>query len=251
MASNAPQGPPSNKQRAQNFLVYGFLLSVALHLLIGPFVKFQKTQVEEEKVSVIKRDVIPTPPPTPPPTPKPTPTPPPTPPPKETPPPEKHTPQPEQPKIKINTAKTTATKGTGSEAANTHTQGSVNGVPQGTSTAQATAAPTAAATAAPATPTPTPTPSCANPNVEPRTVNAVPPDIPPIAAQQGITGTVTVQISLDATSKITAAKIVKTPSAVLNNAALQAARNSTFKTEVRNCLPVAADYLFIEDFTSE
>ncbi|GAC1537621.1 MAG: hypothetical protein NVS2B17_10500 [Candidatus Velthaea sp.] len=257
MASNAPQSPPTTTQRVRNFLAYGFLLSIALHLLIGPLVKFQKTQVEEEKVSVIKRDVIPTPVPTPPPTPKPTPTPPPTPPPKSTPPPEKHTPTPEQPKIKINTAKTTSTKGTGTEASNTHTAGSTNGVPLGTSTATATTpvpVQTAAPTAAPPPPTPTPTkpPSCAVPNAPATTTNAVSPDTPPIAQQQGITGVVNVLVSLDETSHLVGPpKIQSSPSSVLNSAAISAARQSTFRTEIKDCKPVAATYIFAVEFNNQ
>ncbi|GAC1417530.1 MAG: hypothetical protein NVSMB64_27380 [Candidatus Velthaea sp.] len=254
MAANAPQGSPTTTQRVQNFLVYGFLLSVALHLLVGPLVKFQKTQVDEEKVSVIKRDVVPTPVPTPPPTPKPTPTPPPTPPPKETPPPVKNTPVPEQPKIKINTAKSTASKGTGTEAANSHTQGSTNGVPLGTSTAAASSPapiqPTA--TPVPATPVPTKPPSCANPNVAPTTTNPVAPDTPQLAQQQGITGVVNVLVTLDANSHLVGEPTVQSsPSSILNRAAIAAAKQSTFRTEVKDCKPVPATYIYAVEFTNQ
>ncbi|MFN2459354.1 MAG: energy transducer TonB [Candidatus Velthaea sp.] len=255
MAANTPGGPPTKRQRVQNFLAYGFIISVALHLVFGPLVKMQRTQPEEEKVSVIKRDVVPTPPPTPPPTPKPTPTPPPTPPPKQTPPPVKHTPQPVVPKIKINTAKSTAHRGGPSERANTHTEGSINGVPQGTSTGPATTpVPVVATTAAPAPPTPVPTkpPTCAQPNVAPHVVNAVQPDTPPIAQQQGITGEVSVLVTLDSNSKLSGApSIQKSPSAVLNGAALRAARDSTYQTEIANCVPKAATYVFVVEFNSQ
>lgn len=255
MAANQPKSPPpSNAQRARSFLLYGFLISIALHLFAGPLVKFQRSPEAKQTVLAVRIDKVPTPPPTPPPTPKPTPTPPPTPPPKETPPPVKHTPEPEQPKIKINTAKSTTTKGTGSEHTNTHTEGSTNGVPRGTTTAPAaTAVPVA--TAAPATPTPAPTPTkpaCATPNVAPKVVNASPPETPAIAQQQNITGEVEVIVSLDATSKLVGPPTIsKTVSAVLNAAAIRSARESTYQTEIQNCLPIAAKYRFVVEFSSQ
>ncbi len=255
---SSPPPPPRDPTRARvtNFLVYGFGLSIVLHLLVGPLVKFDRTQPEEEKVSVIRRDHIATPPPTPPPTPKPTPTPPPTPPPTQPPktPPPKAPPPIPQPKIKITTAKTTATKGGATEAANTHTVGSTNGVPQGTSTAAATTPvpiQTAAAPPAPPTVAPTKPPSCANPNVEATTTNAVAPDTPPIAQQQGITGVVNVVINLDATNHIVGTPTVQSsPSQLLNSAAIRAAQQSTFRTEIKNCEPVAATYIFAVEFNN-
>src|ERR1700736_6088616 len=106
MANNsAPQPPVPTAERARNFLAYGFALSILLHLIGGPFLKFEKTQAQEDqpqKGTVVR---VPTPPPPPPPTPTPKPTVPPTPPPQTTPPPVQ-TPAPQQPKIKINTQKT-------------------------------------------------------------------------------------------------------------------------------------------------
>jgi TonB family protein len=159
---------------------------------------------------------------------------------------------PEKPKIKINTLKTTSVKGGETEAANTHTVGSTNGVPQGTTTAAA-ATPVPVQTAAPAPPTPEPTkpPSCANPNVEATTTNAVAPDTPPIAQQQGITGVVNVVIELDANSKIVGTPTIQSsPSQLLNAAAIKAAEESTFRTEIKNCQPVASKYLFAVEFNN-
>jgi TonB family protein len=251
MSSKAPKKkPPAVRERTQNFLLYGFALSILLHLLIGPLVQFKRTPEAAEpppaKVTIQK---MPTPPPTPKPTPKPTPTPPP---PKETPPP-KSTPEPAKPKqIKINTLKTNSHTGGPSEAGNTHTEGSTNGVPQGSATGAPTSGPVA--TPAPPTPTPVPTPTpiaCAVPNADARTINAVQAETPAIAQQQGITGEVTVQVSLDETSKLVAEKVVKSPSALLNNAALAAARQSTFKTRIVDCKPVADSYFFVVDFQSQ
>jgi TonB family protein len=249
MSSQPPrQQPPSVRERAQNFLLYGFLLSVALHVIIGPFIRFERTPDAPEKVETVKVEKMPTPPPTPKPTPTPQPTPPPTPPPKQTPPPE----QPRQ--IKINTLKQTSqSNNESSEAANTHTAGSTTGVPVGTPTgAAATEPPAPPPTAPPATPVPTPPPACKNPNVPPHVVAAAQPDTPPIAQQQGITGDVEVVVTLDANSRQSQPPTVrKSPSRILNAAAIDAARQSRFQTEIRNCTPIAAQYLFIVEFTSQ
>jgi TonB family protein len=83
------------------------------------------------------------------------------------------------------------------------------------------------------------------------TLRAVEPDMPTIAQQQGIQGTVQVIVSLDATSHVTATKIQSSPSNVLNAPALSAARQSQFQTEIRDCKPIAADYIFSVDFQSQ
>jgi TonB family protein len=249
MSAKPPKTPPTPRERTQNFLLYGFALSILIHLLIGPLVQFKRTPEAPEKIETVKIDKMPTPPPTPKPTPKPTPTPPPTPPPKETPPPKP--PPPQQQQIKINTLKTKGST-TGTEESNTHTSGSENGAPQGT--ASAAAAPTQGPVATPAPPpppTPTPTPSCAVPNADARTINAAHPETPAIAQQQGITGEVVVQVTLDVNSKVTEAHVIKSPSVILNKAAIAAAQQSTFKTRIANCQPVSESYNFIVDFTSE
>ena len=60
--------PPTVRERTQNFLLYGFALSILLHLLVGPLIKFQRTPETAEKVETVKIDKMPTPPPTPKPT---------------------------------------------------------------------------------------------------------------------------------------------------------------------------------------
>jgi TonB family protein len=247
-----PQPPVSNVERAKYFLLYGFAISIALHLILGPFLKFERTQTQEDvpqKVTVVR---VPTPPPTPKPTPTPQPTVPPTPPPKTTPPP--NTPAPEQPRIKINTIKTTSKSNGPTEAANKYRTGNTQGIPQGQGTAAPSTAPPATPAPAPPTATPRPTPvplACARPNVPAATIHAIEPDTPPMAAQQGISGTVQVIVSLDATSHVTGTRVQSSPSAILNSAALGAARNSTFQTEVRDCKPIAADYIFSVEFSSQ
>jgi protein TonB len=258
MASNntpppqQPQPPLVTSDRARNFLLYGFALSIAIHLILGPFLKFERTQTTEEqpqKVTVVR---VPTPPPTPPPTPTPNPPLPPTPPPKSTPPPQQ-TPAPQQPKIKINTQKTESKTNTGpTEQTNKYTTGNTQGIPQGQGTSAPSTAPPATPAPAQPTPKPTPTPaSCARPNVPAQTVRAVEPDTPPMAQQQGVSGQVQVVVSLDEASHILSATVRSSPSALLNQAALSAAKGSTFQTEVRDCKPIAASYLFTVDFSAQ
>jgi len=244
MSAKPPKPPPTVRARTTNFLLYGFALSILIHLLIGPLVQFKRTPEAPEKVETVKIDRMPTPPPTPKPTPKPTPTP--------TPPPA--TPPPKQQAIKINTLKTNAHTGGPSEAANTHTTGSDTGSPQGTSNSPQPSAAPVAATPAPPPPTPVPTPTpiaCAVPNADARTISAAEPETPAIAQQQGITGEVVVQVSLDENSHLVSASVVKSPSALLNKAAIDAAKQSTFKTRIANCKPVADTYNFIVDFQSQ
>lgn len=125
--------------------------------------------------------------------------------------------------------------------------------PASGSDARASASP--ATPAAPVDPEPAPSatrpPACAQPNVAAATLDPVVPDTPPLAQQQGLTGDVTVLVSLDERSHLVTARILKSPSILLNDAALRAARASSYRTEVRDCRPVAADYAFIVEFSAQ
>lgn len=241
-----------SRDRARTFLAYGFVVSLAVHALVLPFVHAEKTVAEEVPPSDFRITHVPTPAPTPRPTPTPQRTVPPTPAPRERP----NTPAPQPHPIKIVTAHTSTRTGGPVEDANAHDAGEVRGVPDahGTGAPAVAAATDAPALAAVPTPTPHPTPTpltCARPDVPATTVRALEPDTPPLAQQQGISGTVNVVVSLDARSRVVATRIQSSPSAVLNASALAAARGSQFKTEVKNCEPVAADYVFSVDFTSQ
>jgi outer membrane biosynthesis protein TonB len=240
------------RERARHFLVYGVAISLAVHAAVLPFVHRERiVAARDEPPRRIEISVMPTPPPTPRPTPQPTV--PPTPPPRTTTqPPAPHRAQP----LKVRAAHTTSRRGGPSEPANTHDAGDVpDGLPSVPSAAPVTG-PDGVATAAPvaATPTPRPTPTpltCARPNVPASTLRAAEVDTPPIAQAQGISGTVGVVVSPDAQSRVVATRVQSSPSALLNAAALATARGSQFRTEVRNCEPVAADYLFSVEFTSQ
>lgn len=235
----------------RNYLAYGFGISVALHLIVLPFVHTQATATEDRVIDKFHVDSMPTPPPTPPPTPTPKPTVPPTPPPREQPP----TPAPRA-QLRIRPPHTVAHSGGPAEGSNVHDAGDTHGAVTQPGTpapgAGDVSGPPAPPAAPPPTPKPTPTPlSCARPNVAATTVRPMEPDTPALAQQQGIAGVVQVVVSLDAQSRIVGTRIQSSPSAVLNQAALAAARGSKFRTEVKNCEPVAADYIFSVDFTSQ
>lgn len=241
--------PPPKRQQVRSFLLNAFAISIALHVLFGPFIAHWKapdTEKEQvQKVAITKqiKVVVPTPPP---PTPKPTPTPPP---PKVTPTPHQVT---QAKKLKVNIPKTKSVSASGpSENTVQQSQGDENGAPQGQATAGSGTA--AGPTGPPATPAPTPvpTPACAHPQVPPATITAVAPDVPEIARQQGIQGRVQVRVDLNEQSKIVGVSIYSSPNPLLNKAAMDAARQSTFRTEVQNCQPIASSYLYIVDFQSQ
>jgi TonB family protein len=101
---------------------------------------------------------------------------------------------------------------------------------------------------APAT-SPTPV-VCARPNVPAQTIRHAEPVLPVAAEALGLQGTVAVVVSLDATGSVTAARVQSSPSGILNEAALAAARASSFRPEIRDCRPVAGDYTYTVDVES-
>jgi TonB family protein len=90
--------------------------------------------------------------------------------------------------------------------------------------------------------------ACGRPDVVAATLRALEPELPALAQQQGVSGTVDVVVTLDASSRIVAARIAHSPSVLLDAAALAAARGSVFRTETRGCIPIPAEYLFRVDF---
>jgi protein TonB len=244
-----------NSDRVKSFLGWAFVISLVLHAITLPFFGLKarhEDKQEVEKVSVTKKIkvVVPTPPPTPTP-------PPPTPPPKSTPPPVKQTNPPPQPKLKLNVVHTTS-KSNASSNENRYVPppvGNENGNPAGTEASgpPVQSAATAAATPAPAVPTPTPKPQCANPNEDAAIRGqAVEPDYPEIARQQGAVGTVQVKVTLDANGGGTDFSIYKSSgNASLDSAALKAARATQYTAETVNCVKTPGSYIFRADFTGE
>lgn len=96
-----------------------------------------------------------------------------------------------------------------------------------------------------------PSPSlCAAHDVPPRVVRAVEPDTPPLAQQQGISGTVKLIVSLDVDGTPVTIKVRESPSAILNSSAILAARRSAYQPALRDCVPVPSDYLFTVSFSN-
>jgi TonB family protein len=230
---------------ARKLLVYGFAISLVLHLLVLPFVRALPTaSASEPEPRILVRTRVPTPPPIPYPTPTPA----------QTPRPTTRPLQPTRPgaphahQVKIVTQRVEPSAGGAAEPPHQNLGGDGPDVSNATPAAAApSVAPPAAATA---TPMPTPL-SCARPDVPAVTLHAAEPDTPIIAQQQGISGTVSVVVSLDAQSRVVATRIQSSPSAALNAAALAAARGSHFRTEIKDCAPVAADYIFSVEFSSQ
>jgi protein TonB len=245
-----PPAPLLPSQRARSFIIWAFVISIAAHFLIGGLVPYKNNYTKDqevEKVSVTKKTklVVPTPPPTPTP-------PPPTPPPKNTPPPITSTQPPPQPKLKLNVPKTTS-KGENSSAENSYVapkNGTENGVPQGT-VATGPPAPTAGPATAPPAPTPTPK-TCAQPHLDATTTQAVPPDYPEMARQQGAAGVSLVRVQLDASGHVLKADIYKSSGNFsLDQSAIQAAKASKYRPEVNDCVPTGGQYIFHADFDAQ
>ncbi|SRR5665213_51202 len=94
------------------------------------------------------------------------------------------------------------------------------------------------------------TASCAARNAPAAIVHEAVADLPPMALQQGIYGLVEVAVSLDEQGHLVGAAIQTSPSALLNSAALAAARRSRFRAEVRDCRPVATRYVYAIRFVN-
>ncbi|MBV8117725.1 MAG: TonB family protein [Candidatus Eremiobacteraeota bacterium] len=229
----------TTSERVSSFIGIAIILSLIIHLAVGAFLPNLANQHESnevEKVSMTKkiRVRVPTPPPKPTPTPPPTPTPN----PQTTPPPKKAV---EQPKpLKVNLVHTTSNTA-GGNTENTVSQpktGSENGAPGGTGNA-ASAAP--AATAKPA---------CANPNVEATVTNPVQPDYPESAKDLGLGAvSVEVKVTVGPSGNLVGAEVYKSSNNMsIDQAALRAARQSTYSPKLINCSPTTGDYLFRADF---
>jgi TonB family protein len=82
--------------------------------------------------------------------------------------------------------------------------------------------------------------------------NKVEPDYPEMARQQGAVGTATIRVSLAPSGAVTGASVYKSSgNAQLDTSALRAARSSSYRAEIRDCEPVAGDYLFVATFEAQ
>ncbi len=223
-------------ERITSFIGWAFVISIAIHFVFAPFLKNmtqRSEQQEVEKVSVTKKIIVK--PPTPPP---PTPTPPP---PKSTPQPQQKPQSHPQPKLKLNVPKTTSNKSsTSSETKYVAPKaGSEAGNPQGVGTA-------APAPPAPTAPPGTPKPACKTPYQDATAVQAVTPDYPDQAREEGLGEVqVTVIVTIAPSGSLENAAIGQgSGNMSIDQAALSAARQSTYAPKIVNCQPVEGTYNF-------
>jgi TonB family protein len=98
-------------------------------------------------------------------------------------------------------------------------------------------------------PSATPIATCDVPNVSAATVYGAQPETPVLATTMQLTGTAYVRVDLDAAGNVQNASIAKSSGAyILDRAAINAAKQSSFRPELRDCAPVAGTYLFVVDF---
>jgi protein TonB len=220
-------------EQARGFLLWGFAIAFLAHLaLASVFPNINKhaeeQQTEQVTMSKIHKVIVHTPPP-------PTPTPP----PHATPPPKQQVPQ---PKLKVNVVHQTSTNKSAGSTENTYSapaNGSENGAPQGSGTAKPAAGPAG-----------TPKPACANPNVEATVTNPVQPDYPESAKDLGLGAvTVEVEVTVGPSGNLIGVKVYKSSSNMaIDQAALRAARESSYSPKLVDCSPTTGDYLFRADF---
>lgn len=94
--------------------------------------------------------------------------------------------------------------------------------------------------------------NCETPNVSAGTIYGATPETPSVARVMHLTGTTYVQVDLEADGSIANTSVSKSSGTpLLDRAALQAARESTFRPEIRGCAPVAGSYIFVVDFPGD
>ena len=226
------------KRKRVKVIYFAVALSIAAHFLLGPLihVKFVDAAPEKKIPHVtITRIVPPTPSPTKPPIQKSTP----------------HKPQhskrsqPRAPHV-ANTSNPDVASGGAVQKPGDGTDGTPTVSDTGT-IGVATAAPTAT----PAI-TPTPKPACSAPYVEASTIEKYAPEMPTMAREQGLSGNAEVQVDLSASGQVLNAKIVdSTGSSLLDNAAVDAAKRTTYSPKIVDCNRAPGSYLFRVEFKGE
>jgi TonB family protein len=102
-----------------------------------------------------------------------------------------------------------------------------------------------------APPTEAPGPACSDPNVEAKTVVAVAPERTTDDFTAGTSTTAMIKVNLDASGRVTGVSVyASTGSLELDQAAMRAARESTYSPEMRDCQAVAGSYLFKVEFSN-
>jgi hypothetical protein len=90
---------------------------------------------------------------------------------------------------------------------------------------------------------------CAHPYAATTVTHAAEPNTPQRAMVLGIAGTVSVAVALDERGVPQAARVVTSPSPVLNVVSLSAAMQSEYTAAVFRCKPVPSGYIFTVDYS--
>jgi len=103
----------------------------------------------------------------------------------------------------------------------------------------------------PVVPTDAPGPACSEPNAEAKTVVAISPDQTASGFATDTNATAMIKVDLDASGRVTGISVyASTGSLELDRAAMDAARESTYTPETRDCQAVPGSYLFKVEFSS-
>ncbi|MGZ3499150.1 MAG: energy transducer TonB [Vulcanimicrobiaceae bacterium] len=230
----------SDMERASNLRVLRIAIaaSLALHLLVAPFVRMKSVDAAPEQPAM-RTDIVHLARPKP--TPRPTPT-----------------PSPKRIKPTKPAAHTVAIHpvvlhqhpsqpGTVSQDRQMPPIGPVTTA--GDAPASNADVPGTATSPSPSVPTPTPKPACTAPDVPAKTIAPVIPEIPESARDQGLTGTAEIEVRLSAAGAVLGASIYRSSgSMLLDQEALRAARASTYAPEQRECQNISGSYLFTAQF---
>jgi len=92
--------------------------------------------------------------------------------------------------------------------------------------------------------------SCAVPNAPARAVNLFPPETPFVWQSDGLSGTVEIIVALDEESKMVKTEVFLSSNRLLTNAAVAAARRSTFQTQIVNCKPRTAAFIYVVRYST-
>jgi protein TonB len=91
--------------------------------------------------------------------------------------------------------------------------------------------------------------SCPAPDAPAAPIVAAVPEMPMIATSLNLSGTTYVQVDLEANGAILNTSVMKSSGTpILDRAALESVRASSFRPEVRSCVAVAGSYLMEVDF---
>jgi TonB family protein len=93
-----------------------------------------------------------------------------------------------------------------------------------------------------------PKPACSNPNAPAATVNVMSPTTPEDAT--GEVGMAQIRVTLTPSGAVSAAELFRSAgNMLLDRAAIAAARQTTYRAAVRDCISVGGSYLFTVNFT--